>query len=286
MWDEVRVAAEVVKRGTVSSAAQSLGIHRATINRRIDALEEHIGGKLFHRHMHGFTPTELGEELLHVANSMASGMERLRRRATGQEEAITGNLIVTSIDGYAQFLLRFVASFSERYPDITVSYRASNSPLKLELGQAHIAFRVGKRPKELDYVVLPHEPVKMGLYASRSYLERNGTVTVDNLAEHSFVLPRLLLGQDPPDRWLNKIGVRPNVALISDKITVMEGAIKAGIGLGFFPILSAEEDASLVQVVPSDPSWRVSTWIVTHVDLHRSAKIQAFLEHCREKLQT
>ncbi|MEM8870102.1 MAG: LysR family transcriptional regulator [Pseudomonadota bacterium] len=286
MWDEVRVAAEVVRRGTVSAAAESLGFHRATINRRIDALEEYLGGKLFHRHTQGYTPTELGEDLLQIADNAAAGLERLRRRADGQEDAVIGDLIVTSIDGYAPVLLRIIAAFSARYPAINVSYLASNSPLKLELGQAHIAFRVGRRPEELDYVVLPYQPVNMGLYASRSYLERNGAVHSGNVAQQKYVLPKLVLGKDPPDRWLASLGVDPDIALVSDKTTVVEGAIKAGIGIGFFPIMSAESDTSLVEVMPADPCWSVPSWIVTHVDLHRSVKVQALLSFCRETVQT
>jgi hypothetical protein len=31
----------------------------------------------------------------------------------------------------------------------------------------------------------------------------------------------------------------------------------------------------LVQVLPPRPEWEVPLWLVTHVDLHRTAKVQA-----------
>ena len=38
-WDDIRNALAVARMGTVSGAAQALGVHHATVIRRIDALE-------------------------------------------------------------------------------------------------------------------------------------------------------------------------------------------------------------------------------------------------------
>ncbi len=63
-WDEIRTAYHVARLGTVSGAAEALGVHHATVIRHIDALEARIGVKLFQRHARGYTPTEAGEDLL------------------------------------------------------------------------------------------------------------------------------------------------------------------------------------------------------------------------------
>ena len=39
-WDEVRTAYQVAQQGTVSGAADVLGVHHATVIRHIDALEQ------------------------------------------------------------------------------------------------------------------------------------------------------------------------------------------------------------------------------------------------------
>lgn len=66
-WDEVRTAYQVARMGTVSGAADVLGVHHATVIRHIDAIEARLGVKLFQRHARGYTPTEAGEDLLRVA---------------------------------------------------------------------------------------------------------------------------------------------------------------------------------------------------------------------------
>ena len=55
-WDEIRTAYHVARVGTVSGAAEVLGVHHATVIRHIDALEEKLGVKLFQRHARGYTP--------------------------------------------------------------------------------------------------------------------------------------------------------------------------------------------------------------------------------------
>ena len=34
--------------------------------------------------------------------------------------------------------------------------------------------------------------------------------------------------------------------------------------------------------MPTLPEWEVPLWLVTHVDLHRTTKVQAFLQHIKE----
>ena len=46
-WDEIRTAFQVARLGTVSGAADVLGVHHATVIRHIDALEKRLGVRLF-----------------------------------------------------------------------------------------------------------------------------------------------------------------------------------------------------------------------------------------------
>lgn len=281
MWDEVRAAAEVVRRGTVSAAAEALGIHRATVQRRIDTLETELGGKLFQRHARGYTPTELGRDVVRIAEDAGAHFERLRRRALSEEDIPSGELIVTSIDEMAPRILKMIADFSAVYPKIKVSFHGSHEMLSLETGEAHVALRVGPRPQEPDYVVLPYPPVQVGLYGSRTYIQRYGKPEPGRLHLHRYVLPKGSPAADQAERWLHALVPEADVVPVGNSGRVTEAAIMAGVGLGFLVKCIASEDPTLVEAYPSDPSWCKDAWIVTHVDLHRSAKVQAFLDFCR-----
>ena len=67
LWTEIYTAYRLATAGTVSKAAAELGVHRATVNRHIDALEAGLGTRLFLRHRRGYELTDAGQEFLAVA---------------------------------------------------------------------------------------------------------------------------------------------------------------------------------------------------------------------------
>src|SRR5210317_409282 len=83
-WDEIRTAYKVAQHGTVSGAAEALGVHHATVIRHIDALEQRLGVKLFQRHARGYTSTEAGQDLLQVAQATDDQFNQLAGRIKGR----------------------------------------------------------------------------------------------------------------------------------------------------------------------------------------------------------
>ena len=75
----------------------------------------------------------------------------------------------------------------------------------------------------------------------------------------------------PFDRWMEQHARQ--IALHSNDRATLLAAMRAGMGLGFAPA-SLKTD-TLVQVMPPRPEWGPDLWLVTHVDLHRSPKVQA-----------
>ena len=103
-WDEIRTAYQVARIGTVSGAAEVLGVHHATVIRHIDALEGRLGAKLFQRHPRGYTATEAGQELLKVAQITEDQFAHLAARITGTATEISGELVVTSVPGLSELV--------------------------------------------------------------------------------------------------------------------------------------------------------------------------------------
>ncbi|MBD3788713.1 MAG: LysR family transcriptional regulator, partial [Sphingomonadales bacterium] len=119
-WDEIRTAFHVARMGTVSGAAEVLGVHHATVIRHIDALEKRLGAKLFQRHARGYTPTEAGRDLLQVAQATEDQFGHLVSRIKGLGEAVTGDLVITSIPGIAGLLTPVFVAFQKAHPGVIV----------------------------------------------------------------------------------------------------------------------------------------------------------------------
>lgn len=278
MWNEIQSAAEVARLGTISGAAEALGVHRATINRHIETLEGDLGAKLFQRHARGYVTTDLGQELLRIADATAEQMDQLRTQAQGNASQITGDIVITAIDVIAPLVMPVVQKFKAQYPELRTKLLSSQSLLKLEYGEAHIAFRVGPKPSDPDNVVRLYRKIQMGLFASEAYVARNGLPdTQSDYEHHHFIGVSGDAERAPFSKWLLDLVPEEKITLVANQIQVTDVALRAGIGIGFAPVPDADADSNLVPIVAPNPDWQVPLWIVTHVDLHRSIKVQAFL---------
>ena len=277
-WMAVRTALYVARLGTVSAAAKALEIHRATVIRHIDELEQEIGGKLFQRHARGYHLTEAGQEFLTVANATEDQLVDLAGRIRGKSSQVLGKLIVTSVEIMDDYLLPAVQRFRAEHPETNIMLQIGKSVLNLEYGEAHVAIRAGRKPSHPDNVVLPLMTLETGLYAHKSYLSTHGPFNgLDEISNHHFI-GDTHEGSDVPFRvWMRKFVPAENIVFVSNKSVVQRKAVHAGLGLGFLPKDQARQNPDLVEVMPSMRGWITKFWITTHVDLHRTAKVQAFL---------
>ncbi|MDA7423610.1 LysR family transcriptional regulator [Thalassococcus lentus] len=281
-WDEIRTAFQVARAGTVSGAAEALGVHHATVIRHVDALEAQLGVKLFQRHARGYTATEAGEDLLRVAQTTDDQFQQLEGRIKGRGNDVSGELLVTSLVSFAPLMVGILADFQKKYPDVVVRYLTDDRVFRLEYGEAHVALRAGSQPSEPDNVVQPFCTLNVGLYASRSYLDKHGMPSdLESLKTHQFVAHDNPDGRAPFQRWLRANIPYRQVVFRSTDSRVMERAILAGSGIGFMGTEDAAMHPDLVQVMEPEEDWSAPLWLVTHVDLHRTAKVQAFLQHLK-----
>lgn len=282
-WDEIRTAFHVARLGTVSGAAEVLGVHHATVIRHIDALEGRLGVKLFQRHARGYTATEAGLDLLQVAQATADQFDQLAGRLHGQGAAMTGELVVTSVDSFAPLLLPVLAAFQEAHPDLTIRLVTDARLFRLEYGEAHVAIRAGTKPDDPDNIVQPLATPQSGLYVHKSYVDKHGApASPEEFHAHHFVGPNDENHRAAFYRWLRD-NIPPDcITLRVSDIRDNYEAVMAGAGIGFVPVRDADDDPDLVQVMAPLPEWGVPLWLVTHVDLHRTAKVQGFTTALKE----
>lgn len=277
-WDEVRTAYQVARMGTVSGAAEVLGVHHATVIRHIDAIEARLGVKLFQRHARGYTPTEAGNDVLRVAQATEDQFNQLVGRLKGQGDDVSGELVVTSLVSLAPVMAPVLAEFQIENPGLVVRYLTGDRLFRLEYGEAHVAIRAGAVPDQPDNVVQPFFQQSVGLYASKDYIARRGLPeTIEDLADHTFVGSDDENSRAPFNRWLRATVPNAHIGFRGTDEQVLREALLAGAGIGFMSQWQAARHDSLVEVMPSKEDWTASLWLVTHVDLHRTNKVQSFL---------
>jgi DNA-binding transcriptional LysR family regulator len=272
-WDELRTALHVARAGTVSGAAATLRVHHATVIRHIDALEDRVSVKLFQRHAKGYTPTEAGHVLFATAAETEKRFEQLAARLQDMQEGISGQMIITTIPELSTLLLPAIAQMMHQFPTLRPCLRTEARVLRLEYGEAHVAIRAGGKPQEPDNVVQALGALCVALYASEDYLTRRSAPVSDaELRRHDFISSGDKDSRAPYVSWLTEHGGQ--VVLNSNDHATRLAAIKAGLGMGFLPVRLGQTEG-LYQVMEPRTEWGTALWLVTHVDLHRSPKVQA-----------
>ncbi len=285
-WDEIRTAYHVARMGTVSGAAEQLGVHHATVIRHIDSLEDRLGVKLFQRHARGYSSTEAGRDLLQVAQATDDQFAQLVSRIKGRGDEVSGELVVTSLAALSTKMTGTLVRFQERYPDLIIRYLTGEEVLRLEYGEAHVAVRAGNKPDNPDNVVQPFLHQYVALYASEGYVARHGRPqSVDDLSGHSFVSLDNFGSRAPFFRWLVDRVEPEQIAFRATDNRVIRDAVLSDVGIGFLTVWEAGQLPGLVQLFEPQPEWSAPLWLVTHVDLHRTTKVQAFLSFLKEEAQ-
>lgn len=286
-WDEIRTAYQVARLGTVSAAAEVLGVHHATVIRHIDALEGRLGVKLFQRHARGYTATEAGEDLMRVGQATDDQFGQLEGRIKGRGSDVSGELVVTSLASIAPLLSPVLVDFQRSYPDLLIRYLTDARVFRLEYGEAHVAIRAGSAPQEPDNVVQKLGHLRVGLYASKAYVKENGLpASVDDFKSHRFVTEDSLKTRAPFHKWLLDVTPRETHMFRGTDQLALENAVFSGAGIGFLPCFIGETRDDLVKVMEPLDDWHGNMWLVTHVDLHRTVKVQTFLSFLKERAQS
>jgi DNA-binding transcriptional LysR family regulator len=129
-------------------------------------------------------------------------------------------------------------------------------------------------------VVQPFRTERFAPYAAPAYVARHGLPgSADDFGAHWFVAHDDATHRAPANLWLRARVDAGRIAFRTSDALVMARAVALGAGIGFLPVDAAASD--LVQVLPPEPEWEAPLWLVTHVALHRTAKVQALLTYLK-----
>lgn len=266
----------VARLGSLSAAAGALGVHHATVLRRVNALEARLGVRLFQRHSRGYTPTDAGRTLLQVASATAEQFDLLPYRLQRPDGSISGRLIITTLPEIADSLVPSIARFHQQYPDTQIELLADSRRLRLEYGEAHVSVRVGPAPTEPDNIARPLGPISVTLFAHADYIARFGKPDRrDDVQGHRYLS---LLNPDPRNRpavWVDETVRREQIVFRGGTVQAIRAAALAGMGIAPLLAWSQSPQTDLEALFPPPSDWTVPLWLVTHRDNHRTPKVQA-----------
>ncbi len=280
-WDNLRYVLMVAKNGSIASAARVLGVNRTTVLRRIDSFQESLGCRIFQRGKSGYVLTLEAEKIIDAAREVESTLFNIQRQIEGRELRLEGELRVTTTDTLMVSKIGpHLASFHQKHQHISVTVSMSNNIMDLTRRDADIAIRPTKTP-DAPLVGRRVADVYFNAYASLEYLN---TFPGLDWQSHHWVGFEPGLQATLPGKWMDSKIPGSKICLRSDSFVGLKVAAEQGMGLALLPHYLGES-SPLLQVV-SAPTEELTTglWLLTHPDLVRSARVNAFMDHFGEAL--
>lgn len=278
-WDDFRLVKAISERRSLAGAAEVLGVNASTVFRRLGALEERLGARLFERGRAGYGLTPAGDEMSAIADRMANDIVAFERRVLGQDLAPTGELRVTTNDSLLIHGLTDVfASFRRAYPEITLDVVVGNAVLNLSKRDADIALRVTSSPPE----TLVGRRLASIYWAVYGLAPLKEVETIEQLDHLPWIGPGDMLSA--LQRWLRDLVGEHKMVYRLNTVLGMAEAIAGGIGVGPLPCYIAHRFPSLVRLYDPPGQQPPGLWILTHPDLRSSARIRAFMDHVGQEL--
>lgn len=274
-WNDLQHFLAAARAGTLSGAARRLGVDHATISRRLAALEQALGAKLFERNPRGYNLTQTGERLLASAEAIEAEALRAERQVAGEGQRVSGTVRISTLEAFGNFFLApLLPRLAQENPKLHLELVSIQQIVALSRREADIVITL-KKPDSDRFVAEPLTDYALFVYGARDYLKRAGAPrTRADLADRPFVgyIEELIFtrGLD----YLDEVapGLRPRLECSS--LHAQMEAAASGFGLAVLPAFVADRNPNLVRVLPRQVSLTRTYWIVAHAEVADIARVR------------
>jgi DNA-binding transcriptional LysR family regulator len=286
-WDKLRIFHAVADAGSLTHAGDALHLSQSAVSRQIRALEESLNTTLFHRHARGLILTEQGELLFDATQAMVKRLDAAAARIRDSEDEVFGELRVTTTTGFGTLWLapRLTALY-DKYPALKIDLMLEERVLDLPMREADVAIRM-KEPSQADLIRRRLMNIRMRLYASPLYLEKNGTPAKrDDLSQHRLIsqhvgTPQVAAGAILVQELMSHD--IPSTLTVNNYFGVLQ-AVLNNLGIGVLPDYLTDDFPDLVHVLPEVESADVPVFLAYPEELRHSKRVAAFREFVMEEI--
>jgi DNA-binding transcriptional LysR family regulator len=251
----------IVECGSISAAARRLKNPQPTLSRHLRLLEEQCGAALLRRDTHRMSLTEAGQRLLADAQTMLAHAEEADQRLRAGQTSLSGHLrLFATIDLGQSIVTRLVSRFLQANPKVTAELGLSSRPLHMIQEGCDVAMLPGKITDE-SVIARPAGKMALELAASPSLVKERPWVRAPADLES---WPWITIGGfqfwntkelklSAHNRAEQTLHLSP--VLISEGVTSIREAVRAGLGISVLPEFLIREDLRCGRLVRVLPQW-------------------------------
>jgi DNA-binding transcriptional LysR family regulator len=275
---------EVVRHGSLRSAADRMSVSFGTLRRRIARLEEQLKTPLITRHINGVRLTPEGQRIFDAGCRMETAAFDLVRARDAATPYVSGEVKIAVTEGTGTFwLVPRLVELQRTYPKLLVNLKCLMSPADVSSLEADVAVQL-IRPNSPDLKVVRLGFLHTMPFAAQSYITTYGTPTnFEELKRQRFVLhvadqtqAKAIIAQYAPDQpWIGTVALQTNVA------SAHLWAVSKGAGIGWLPTYTHFIGGRVVPI-EFGPRFCFEIWLTYHPDVARIARVRRVIDWVRE----
>jgi DNA-binding transcriptional LysR family regulator len=290
--NDLLLFARIVEAGSLSQAAARHGLPKATVSRRLNALETRLGERLLQRTTRRLVLTEFGSRLLEHGRQIDEEVAAAAALAAHRQAAPSGRLRVSLPGDFANLALTgMLAQFLADFPEVSLELDLSPRRVDLLAESYDLAIRMGELNEEASLAARRLASLPAGLYAAPEYLALQGLPEAPQfLLQHAALT--LSGRQGRPLVWQLQRGKEhweglPPLRSCANSPELLVRLASAGAGIAAAVELFAAplvREGRLVRVLPEWHLPPVSAWAVFPGRRLMPQKTRVFLDRLTQTL--
>ena len=284
-WNDLRYFLAVARTGSTLAAAKHLRVSQSTISRRVTALEDAIGVKLFVRKPSGYTLTPRGESVLPAAESVEAAVLSFSDSIAAEARRVAGTVRLTTVESAANaWIIPTLGLLRARYPDLQLEIMTSDQNLDLLRGEADVALRFGAKPTEESLIVRHLVDMQETFYAHEQLVSELGMPeSLEDVRRYPLIMT--MDGGGTINRWLSENFSDAEIAHRANTLSSIIASVRSGVGASILPCLMGDDTRGLVRLLPPIAELTTPGWMVTTDDARRQPHIRALIDFVVEQIQ-
>lgn len=291
-WTEMELLVRTADLGSMSRAAQSMGLSNASASRHLASLEKRIGARLLHRSTRSLALTDVGKDFCQNCKIMLDSLRDAEAAASATVLNPTGTLRVTaSLSFSVHHISPLLREYTSRYPNVRVHVDVSNRYYDLIDNHIDVAIRTREYEHDSSITIRRLAATRRILAASPGYLDAFGAPrSIEALASRPILL--YTYSNNPSELTFQRGGQthRLNVKglLESNDGQVLRTAALDGLGIVVQPKYILYDDLVAGRLVSVLDEWdlpRLTINIAFQSRHHMSAKVRTFIDFMVERFE-
>ena len=289
---EIQLFVQVAETGSLSRAAEALGLSNAAASRHLQALEDRLAARLVERNTRRLYLTDTGQEFYSRAKVLLADLQDAEDAVNASTLNPTGTLRITaSLSFSMQHIAPLLRAYTERYPNVNVHVEAANRYLDIIDNNIDVAIRTREFEPDSNITVRRLARTRRILVASPRYLTRHGRPeTLEDLHRHQLLI--YTHANNPNElrftRRNETVSLQVKGLLESNDGQILRAAALDGLGILVQPTYIVYDDMVAGRLVPLLDDWdlpRLTVNLAYPSRKHLSAKVRTFIDFMAEHFQ-